>query len=263
MSTGISDVANAELDILRRAEAKKNGNVMENYYAFLQEMPLKPEDAFTKSGSSPFDLGKINFQVANINTNRSMQLVQRGRLDWPKISGKRQFGGKPIWYMDDGSIDKENPDKNKFPFEIVEHPVDGYKNIHVAAVDPYHIDDEFENIKDLDVWDVIVLTPRGNTVKDNTIPNFKRIVNNQTTTGYIIKTRMLPILINILNESKQLQIKGVHKDISSIDQYWKQMQLHYSFYYYKNIFAGQLVGYSNIEKRYVDYNDRFIKQNLF
>jgi len=147
MSTGISDVANAELDILRRAEAKKNGNVMENYYAFLQEMPLKPEDAFTKSGSSPFDLGKINFQVANINTNRSMQLVQRGRLDWPKINGKRQFGGKPIWYMDDGSIDKENPDKNKFPFEIVEHPVDGYKNIHVAAVDPYHIDDEFENIK--------------------------------------------------------------------------------------------------------------------
>jgi len=123
--------------------------------------------------------------------------------------------------------------------------------------------DEFENIKDLDVWDVIVLTPRGNTVQDNTIPNFKRITNNQTTTGYIIKTHMLPILINILNESKQLQIQGVHKDISSIDQYWKQMQLQYSFYYYKNIFAGQLVGYSNIENRYVNYNDRFIKQNLF
>jgi hypothetical protein len=37
----------------------------------------------------------------------------------------------------------------------------------------------------------------------------------------------------------------------------------YPFYYYKDIFAGQLIGWSNIEKRYVDYNDRFIKQNLF
>ena len=147
MSTGISDVKNAELDILRRAEAKKNGNVMENYYAFLQEMPLKPEDAFTKSGSCPFDLEKINSQVANINTNRSMQLVQRGKLEWPKVAGKRQFGGKPIWVLDDGSIDQENPDRNTFPFEIVEHPIDGYRNIHVAAVDPYHIDDEFENVK--------------------------------------------------------------------------------------------------------------------
>lgn len=147
VSTGISDVKNAEEDILRRAEAKKNGNVLENYYAFLQEMPLKPEDAFTKSGSCPFDLGKINAQVANINTNRSMQLVQRGKLEWPKVNGKKQFGGKPVWVLDDGSIDQDNPDRNKFPFEIVEHPVDGYKNIHVAAVDPYHIDDEFENIK--------------------------------------------------------------------------------------------------------------------
>lgn len=147
VKTGISDVENAAKDIVRRAEAKKQGNVMENYYAFLQEMPLVPEDAFTKTGTSPFDLDKINAQIANINTNKSFQLVQRGRLEWPKAKGKRQFGGKPIWVMDDGTIDEENPDREKFPFEIVEHPVDGFKNIHVSAVDPYHIDDEFEEIK--------------------------------------------------------------------------------------------------------------------
>ena len=56
---------------------------------------------------------------------------------------------------------------------------------------------------------------------------------------------------------------GVEKDISAHDQYWKRLQTEYPFYYYSEIFAGQLVGWSNIEKRMVDYNDRFINQNLF
>tara|TARA_R110002126_G_scaffold94290_4_gene222689 strand:+ start:364 stop:2313 length:1950 start_codon:yes stop_codon:yes gene_type:complete len=146
MSTGQSQVEEAAKDIIRRAEAKKQGNVMENYYAFLQEMPLKPEDAFTKTGATPFDLDKINAQIANINTDKTFQIIQRGRLEWPKANGKFQFGGKPVWVMDDGSIDEQNPDREKFPFEIVEHPVDGFKNIHVSAVDPYHINDEFEEI---------------------------------------------------------------------------------------------------------------------
>ena len=122
---------------------------------------------------------------------------------------------------------------------------------------------DFDNIKNEPFWDVIVLTPRGTTILTPPILNFKRINNTQTTTGYIIKINILPILINILKESKQLQIQGIVKNISAIDQYWKIMQTDFSFYYYKDIFAGQLVGWSNIEKRFVDYNDRYIKQNLF
>ena len=122
--------------------------------------------------------------------------------------------------------------------------------------------DDFNNIKSHDFWDVIVLTPSGTTTHPS-ISNFNRIINNQTASGYIIKSNALPILINILTESKQLQLRGVIKNISAIDQYWKQMQLNYSFYYYKDIFAGQLVGWSDIEKRFVDYNDRFMKQNSF
>jgi len=145
---GKSDIKGATEDIVRRAELKKKGNVLENYYAFLQEMPLKPEDAFTKSGSTPFDLDKINKQIANINTNKNFQVVQKGRLDWPKDSkGKEQYGAKPIWVMDDGVLDTDNPDRDIFPFEIVEHPIEGFRNIHVSAVDPYHVDDEFEEVK--------------------------------------------------------------------------------------------------------------------
>jgi hypothetical protein len=78
-----------------------------------------------------------------------------------------------------------------------------------------------------------------------------------------VKKEMIPILIDTLKESAQLQMQGVKKDVSAHDQYWKRVQLEYPFYYYKDIFAGQLVGWSNIENRMVDYNDRFIKQNLF
>lgn len=122
---------------------------------------------------------------------------------------------------------------------------------------------EFEKIKSNDNWSVIVLTPRGSSVPRKDIGEFKRIIDHQTATGYIVKREIIPILIDNLKESEKLQIQGVDKNISANDQYWKRMQLEYPFYYYKNIFAGQLVGWSNIEKRYVDYNDRFVKQTMF
>lgn len=122
---------------------------------------------------------------------------------------------------------------------------------------------EFEKIKSNDNWNVIVLTPRGSSVPRKDIGEFKRIIDHQTATGYIVKREIIPILIDNLKESEKLQIQGVDKNISANDQYWKRMQLEYPFYYYKNIFAGQLVGWSNIEKRYVDYNDRFVKQTMF
>lgn len=129
----------------------------------------------------------------------------------------------------------------------------------------------FEKIKDLDDWKVIVLTPRGITMTEpNEIgPNemhkngFKRIKENQTTTGYIVKRGMIPILRENIREAILLQIKGEHKNVSSIDQFWKGLQIEYPFYYYSGIFAGQLPGWSNIENRFVDYNERFILQNSF
>jgi len=125
---------------------------------------------------------------------------------------------------------------------------------------------EFENIKDLDDWDVIILTPRGNTIEGTPnmgVAGFKKIINNQTTTGYIIKTKFIPKLIENLNESLQLQQNGIEKNISSIDQYWKRLQLTSNFYYFADVFGGQLPCWSNIENRWVDYNERFRNQHLF
>jgi GR25 family glycosyltransferase involved in LPS biosynthesis len=125
---------------------------------------------------------------------------------------------------------------------------------------------DFEKIKDSDSWKIIVLTPRGITVQesnDMTAANFLRIKENQTTTGYIVKREMIPVLCQNINEAIDLQSQGVNKNISSIDQYWKRLQLTYPFYYYSTVFAGQLPGWSDIEQRQVDYNDRFRNQRLY
>lgn len=110
-------------------------------------------------------------------------------------------------------------------------------------------------------WDVITLTPRGDAKPSDKMGNgFIRIENNQTTTGYIIKRPFISRLIDNLQEAIDGLSVGGNPNVFSIDQYWKRLQKHYGFYYYENVYAGQLVGFSDIEKRFVNYNDRFMKQ---
>jgi len=125
---------------------------------------------------------------------------------------------------------------------------------------------DFESIKNSQDWNIIVLTPSGNSVNSTSEmsnANFKRIINNQTTSGYIIKKEMIPILIKNIEESIEMQLQGVPIPISAIDIHWKKLQIPYSFYYYSKIFAGQIPGWSSIEKCVVDYNYRYILQTHF
>lgn len=126
----------------------------------------------------------------------------------------------------------------------------------------------FTNIAESDEWDCIVLTPRGDTQQNHssefmTTHGFKRIYNNQTATGYIIKKSFLDILQENLKDGVANMIKGGDKNTYANDQYWKRLQTKHRFYYYQDIFAGQLPGWSSIENRMTDYNDRFLKQSLF
>lgn len=148
MSTGVSDVKGAEAYVKAEAERRKATGDLETYYSYLQENPLEVEHAFFKSGSTPFDLNKINGQISNIMTNKNFDIVKRGRLDWGKnAEGKTVFGSKPIWVDDDGSIDENDINKELFPFEVIERPLEAIVNADVAAIDPYHIDDELEEMK--------------------------------------------------------------------------------------------------------------------
>jgi GR25 family glycosyltransferase involved in LPS biosynthesis len=123
--------------------------------------------------------------------------------------------------------------------------------------------DEFEQIKYMDNWDVITLTPRGDTNINNYILNFNRIENNQTASGYIIKHRFIETLLTYFNNGVSGLIQNGDPNIYALDQCWKPLQRTSNFIYYKHIFAGQLPGQSDIEHKYVDYNARFIKQNQY
>lgn len=128
-------------------------------------------------------------------------------------------------------------------------------------------DDHFNNfVKDFDKikdkkWDIIVITPSGDEMPGGqVVHNFSRIHNNQTTTAYIIKKTFVPILISNFKESVIGLIKGGNPNTYAIDQWWKRLQDQYTFGYYKKIYAGQLVGYSNIENKHVNYNERFLRR---
>ena len=125
---------------------------------------------------------------------------------------------------------------------------------------------DFVRIRENDSWNIICLTPRGKTgfeTNEMTSAGFHRIYDNQTTTGYIVKKEMIPHLCKNLKEAIVLQMKGGDKNVCSIDQYWKRLQYDHPFYYYGKVFAGQLPGWSDIEGRLVDYNDRFRNQSFY
>ena len=122
---------------------------------------------------------------------------------------------------------------------------------------------DFNEIKDRDDWDIITLTPRGDTMTHNVHNRFHRISNNQTTTGYIIKHRFISELLPVFEASVSKLENGGDPNKWALDSCWKPMQLSTQFWYYNDIFAGQLPGYSDIEKRQVNYNQRFAMQNRY
>ena len=122
---------------------------------------------------------------------------------------------------------------------------------------------DFDKIKNDDNWDIIVLTPKGNTIEKDKITNFHRIINHQTATGYIIKHDFIPKLLSVWINNLGNLIKGYNGPLANPyfnDQCWKPLQLNSNFLYYKDIYGGQLPCYSDIEKKNVNYNKRFLDQ---
>lgn len=122
---------------------------------------------------------------------------------------------------------------------------------------------EFQKIKNNKTWKVITLTPRGITNEKNYILSFNRICDTQTATGYIIRHNYINDLLSILYKSLDGLKNAKTRNESHpycIDQCWKSLQFYDIWLYFNDVFAGQLPGYSNIEKRNTNYNKRFLEQ---
>jgi len=103
-------------------------------------------------------------------------------------------------------------------------------------------------------WDVLV-------VGGNTVPPYHqsydyciRILNSQTTTGYVLKRNMYDIFIRNFKESVEKLIREPTKTkLYSLDIYWKKMQPQYFWYMIIPPTVFQYESYSDIEKRVVNY----------
>tara|TARA_B110000046_G_C13025509_1_gene413786 strand:+ start:5744 stop:6388 length:645 start_codon:yes stop_codon:yes gene_type:complete len=116
----------------------------------------------------------------------------------------------------------------------------------------------FEKIKDNKEWDLILLTPFSavsvNGDAELNENHFVRIVNAQTTTAYIVKKSFIDLLIMNFDIAIKSMEKGGCNQEFAIDMFWKKLQPQCNFYTFKYRFMGQLPGYSDIEKRIVNYN---------
>ena len=113
---------------------------------------------------------------------------------------------------------------------------------------------KFSENKDIQ-WDVLIIG--GNSVP----PYMKvgdycaRILNCQTTTGYIVKKSFYDILINNMKEGvKHLMKEPDNKRQYAIDIYWKRLQMQYFWYMIIPPTVSQYENYSDIEGKNMSYD---------
>jgi GR25 family glycosyltransferase involved in LPS biosynthesis len=109
-------------------------------------------------------------------------------------------------------------------------------------------------------WDVILLA--GNNVMSYTTINDScvKIVNTQTTTGYMVKNHYFSTLLENMKEGLNNLLKNpkLHTKYA-IDKYWFCLQEKDNWYLITPLTITQLKGYSNIEKREVNYANCMLK----
>ena len=80
-----------------------------------------------------------------------------------------------------------------------------------------------------------------------------QVQNCQTTTGYVVKKHYYDVLLKNFRESVQNLIRSQNLRSHALDIYWKQLQGRDKWFLLIPIMAYQKEGYSDIEKRNVDY----------
>lgn len=85
-------------------------------------------------------------------------------------------------------------------------------------------------------------------------PFLVRVLNGQTTSGYVVTRAFAPVLLENFRESvKKLQAIGFPKHEVCLDNHMKQLQTAYRWYCMEPKIGRQRQGYSDIEKRMVNY----------
>jgi GR25 family glycosyltransferase involved in LPS biosynthesis len=81
----------------------------------------------------------------------------------------------------------------------------------------------------------------------------QRVLNAQTTSGYIFNRDYLPTLLHNFQESCENLEKNGKSSWGCIDQYWKRLQPHGKWFAYHTRIGYQYESYSDIEKYVTNY----------
>jgi len=116
----------------------------------------------------------------------------------------------------------------------------------------YYLNSIFSNeFKD---WNVILLAINGSSKNKMVHRHFYEVESGQTTSGYIIKKKYIPVLLklwkDLYSRTKHTKTTPDHND--HIDQIWKKLQ-HDKWYVTKPVIGYQYASHSDIQGGYVDY----------
>lgn len=143
-TNGRSIIEGAKQHELNHRKKLEKGDA-KSYNLYVQNFPFTPEESFLKATGSPFNLMKINEQIARVRVNKNTDyVIETGWLDWDeeietvpgnqRMFNKRVFGEKVKWRKDPHG-----------PIKILLHPIwkeleDGekqpeYYNVDIGGID--------------------------------------------------------------------------------------------------------------------------------
>lgn len=101
-------------------------------------------------------------------------------------------------------------------------------------------------------WDVIMLS--GNVLESQEYSyGFKKVIDAQTTSGYIVTRKFAPKLLENFKNGSELFLKFKIPDKYAIDMYWKILQPISNWFVCDPKFGIQMPSYSDIENWFSNY----------
>jgi GR25 family glycosyltransferase involved in LPS biosynthesis len=103
-------------------------------------------------------------------------------------------------------------------------------------------------------FDLIQISGNHIKLQDSEYDFLKKVIDSQTTSGYIITKEFAPVLLSNFKESLGLMIREGKKHDNCLDIYWKKLQPENRWFAFYPVLGIQMPGYSDIENKEVFYN---------
>jgi GR25 family glycosyltransferase involved in LPS biosynthesis len=117
---------------------------------------------------------------------------------------------------------------------------------------------KFYNNKTIN-WDVLIISGNNCPPFQKITDYCSRILNCQTTTGYIVKRDMYTVLLDNFKTGLKLLLENpTKKPEYAIDMYWKRLQLSYYWYIITPLTVIQYENYSDVEQQVCNYTNMML-----